>query len=266
MRGSRLAACLAALLPAFVGCSVADLAAEDALRATARVYRGSVSGTGFFVDAGEKGGPPRLLLATAAHVFENIPGPECTVALRVRAADGTFSRKELTLAIREGEKRLWTRHPDADVAAIPITPPAGVDLKPFPYRRVADESWAATGKLRVGQDVVVPCFPAKLEANPAGWPVLRKGSVASHPLTPLSAAKTMLVDYSHFGGDSGSPVVTVGPEGPAVVAVVVAMQRQTDRVTMPFEERTVHTPLGLAVTVPSPFLRQAVDSLLKARP
>jgi hypothetical protein len=45
-----------------------------------------------------------------------------------------------------------------------------------------------------------------------------------------------------------------------VLGVVVAMQRQTDRVTSPFEEKTVHTPLGLAITVPSTLLRETIES------
>jgi len=39
----------------------------------------------------------------------------------------------------------------------------------------------------------------------------------------------------------------------------VAMQRQTDRVTSPFEEKTIHTPLGLAITVPSTLVHETID-------
>ena len=90
--------------------------------------------------------------------------------------------------------------------------------------------------------------------------MLRTGAIASHPLAPAAALDRIFVDYAHYAGDSGAAVVTDdGSAGPLVAGVVVAMQRQTDRVTSPFEEKTVHTPLGLAITVPSPLLRETID-------
>lgn len=235
-----------------------DSAAEWAMRATFRIFEGTRSGTGFIVSVGD-----RLVLVTAAHVLAEMKGPECTLVLRAQAEGGAFARREVTLRIREGEKPLWVRHPDVDAAALFVTLPEGVDLKPFDYGQLADARPAAEGKIRVGLEVFVPCFPARLEANPAGWPVLRRGSIATHPLVPLAAAKTILVDYSEFGGDSGAPVVIQNGAEPLVVGLVIAMQRQTDKSSTPFEERTVHTPLGLAVVVQSPLVRGTVEMLLK---
>jgi hypothetical protein len=190
-------------------------------------------------------------------------GSVCTVVVRAQGKSGTLVRKEITVPLRDGAKPLWTRHPEMDVAAISVDVPEGIDLKPFAYRQVADEKWAADRKLCVGQEVRIPCFPAQLEANEAGWPVLRTGWIATHPLTPLASAKTMLVDYAQFGGDSGAPVVACEGQEPVVVGLVFAMQRQTDKISMPFEERTVHTPLGLAIAVQSPLLRETIDRLLE---
>ena len=39
------------------------------------------------------------------------------------------------------------------------------------------------------------------------------------------------------------------------------MQRQTDRMSLPFEERTTHTPLGLAIVVPASVIRETIDLL-----
>ena len=242
-----------------------DSPAEDALRATFRINKGASSGTGFIVAVGDRTAPAtrRHVLVTAAHAFENMKAADCTIVLRAQGKGGALVRKEITVPIREGQKPLWVRHPEMDVAAIFIAVPDGVDMKPFEYRQLADASWAADRKIRVGQKVYIPCFPARLEANPAGWPILRSGSIATHPLTPLAAAKTILVDYPEFGGDSGAPVVTCDGKEPVVVGLVAAMQRQTDKSTTPFEERTVHTPLGLAIVVQSPFLRETVDLLVK---
>ena len=233
---------------------------EDALRATVRIFSGSESGTGFFVVvADEDGTSERHLLVTAAHVFNNTEGDKCTVVFRAPRNEGRFIRMEAELAIRDGEKQLWLSHPEVDVAVIAMDLLDGIDIKAFRYDQIGPASFAEDRKIRVGQDVCIPCFPAKTEGNSAGWPVLRRGSIATHPLTPLAEAKTMFVDYSHFGGDSGAPVVaSIGDEA-IVVGLVIAMQRQTDRSVMPLEERTVHTSLSLAIAVQSPFVRETID-------
>src|SRR5262249_55559828 len=133
--------------------------------------------------------------------------------------------------------------------------------------QIADEAAFKAKQVRVGQDAWIPCFPARLESNPAGWPILRRGSIASHPLAPTKAQKTFLLDYSAFGGDSGAPVVVLtdvkrgqGKEQrPLVVGLVFGMNRQTDKATLPFEERIMHTPLALAVVVHAPFIRETID-------
>jgi hypothetical protein len=226
-------------------------AIEDALRATVRITKGQVSGTGFFVEA-KDGGGRRTFLVTAAHVFNDMPGPSCTLVLRAKSNNG-YVRKETDLQIRTGDKPLWTRHPELDAAAIEVTLPTDCDFKPLPIDAIA--SPANMERLPAGQDLFVPCFPAKLESNSAGWPILRKASLASYPLAGQS---TMFVDYSHFSGDSGAPVVTVTKEGLRVVGLIFAMERQTDKTVAPFEERTLHTPLGLAVAVQAPQLHEVI--------
>lgn len=232
-----------------------------ALEGTARVYKGQTSGTAFIVSV-KDGGKTHSLLVTAAHLFEQIQGKDCTLVLREKSGN-TFKRLEVTVPVLDGEKKRWMRHPDVDVAAMEVELPAGANVTPFGYEKIADAKWAEGATTRAGSDVFVPCFPAKLEANESGWPVLRRGTIASHPLTPLTQAKTMLVDYTHFGGDSGAPVVVCDGDEPLVVGLVIAMQRQTDRTTSPFEERTVHTPLGLAIAVQAPLIRETVEALLR---
>jgi hypothetical protein len=43
---------------------------------------------------------------------------------------------------------------------------------------------------------------------------------------------------------------------PVVIGVVIGMMRQTDVVKIPFEERVVHTPIGLAMAVHSAFVKE----------
>lgn len=239
-----------------------DDAAENALRATVRLSGGGASGTGFFVAIGEGDGA-KTVLVSAAHVFDDMKAAECTLVLRRREDDGQYKREEMQLTIRKDDKPLWKRHNEGDVAAMEMKLPPGTDIKPLVLDQVADEKFAADRKIRVAKEVFIPCFPVGLESNSIGWPILRRGSIASHPLTPLKSAKTMFVDFSTFGGDSGSPVMLCEGDRPIVVGVVSSMQRQSDRTIMPFEERTVHTPLGLSVVVQSPLVRETIEMLEK---
>ena len=197
---------------------------------------------------------------TAAHVLEKAKGETAVLVYRKASPDGSLARAAAKLRIREGGNPRWQRHPTADVAAMPVTAPEGAGA--FELSRVADADVFDEKKLRVAQDVWIPCYPAGTEGNEAGWPVLRHGTVATHPLRPAKGLKKFFVDFSTFGGDSGAPVLArVGPAGeakPTVVGLVLAMQRQTDRVKMPFEERVMHTPLGLCVVAPATLLREII--------
>lgn len=237
--------------------------AVEALRATVRLTDGQNGGTGFIVASDKKEGTNQLLLVTAAHVLKKMSSPTCTLVLRACSEKGEFVRKEMPLTLRDGEKPRWVNHPEMDVAVMAVTLSKDIALQPFGAEQIATSAFAEDGRLHVGQDVFIPCFPAKTEANAAGWPILRKGMVATYPLHPLNKAKTFFVDYSHFGGDSGSPVVGWIDKKPIVVGLVISMQRQEDRVTTPFEEKTVYMPLGLAVAVQAPFIRETIDLWFK---
>ncbi len=254
-------ACAAVLLLSAAVAPAADDACLAALRATIRLHGGGKSGTAFAVAVpAAEDRPAAVVLVSAAHTFENMQGETATAVLRAAAGAG-WERRDTPVAIRSGKTPNWVRHPKADVAILPWTVPAGVDLQPFPLESVASAGDFDAGRVAVGQRVRVACFPAQTEANAAGWPVLRTGSIASHPLTPAATLERLFLDYAHYGGDSGSAVVVDEPAAAGrVIGVVVAMQRQTDRVTSPFEEKTVHTPLGLAITVPSPLLHETIEA------
>ncbi len=260
-------------LTAFVVCSSPALADSDALaalNASFRIAGGESSGTGFAVAMPSADKDVKaVVLVTAAHTFAEMKQESCQLVLREKQEDGRYIRKEQTVPIRAGKRPKWRKHPDLDIAVLPITLPDNVAITPFSLDQIADASLLKSDQIRVGQPCVVPCFPAKLEANGAGWPVLRRGYVASYPLHPVAKGKTFLLDYSGFGGDSGAPVVTrpilsgenAKPALPTVVGIVVGMQRQTDKTTIPFEERTVHHPLGLGICIHAHFIRETIALL-----
>jgi hypothetical protein len=270
MRRVQVLVLVAALATCFsLACCRASYATDDPIErtmsATLRVLVGGQSATAFLVqiDPAEERGTPRLVLVTAGHAFDSPDRLECKLVLRHRQEDGSYERSEFPVALRRDGKALWKKHPDFDVAALPIELPEGAEAAPFSLDQIADERALTDKKVRVGQDVWVPCYPAGLEGNPAGWPLLRKGSIASHPLVPVSWAKMLAVDMTVFGGDSGAPVVAVVNDAPLISGMVIGMHRQTDKSTLPYEEKIIHTPMGVAIAVQAPFIRQTIDLLGK---
>jgi hypothetical protein len=255
---------LAVVMMVLLGSGTSRLRAEDPiedlLSATFRIADRDRSGTCFLVQSTVEGKPPLLALVTAAHVLEQM-GPEGEWIARSELPEGQFARTVVKVKLREGDKPLWKRHPELDIAALKVDKPEGLAAKPFSLDQLADEQRVKDRHVRVGQEAWIPCYPAKLEANDSGWPVLRRGSIASYPLTPAAKAKTMLIDYSAFGGDSGAPVVVVQEGRPLVAGLVLGMHRQTDRAVLPFEERIMHTPLGISMAVQASFVRETIALL-----
>jgi hypothetical protein len=90
--------------------------------------------------------------------------------------------------------------------------------------------------------------------------VARNGILASHPIQPVAEYHTFLVDFTTFDGDSGGPVLTRGTNGhPLVVGMVLAHMRHDERITLEYEERTIHHPLGLGTAVQARFIRETVE-------
>lgn len=256
--------CVLSLLLVLLNCewslARAEEPLEDIMSAAFRLTNNERSGTCFLVRTnGVDETPPRIALVTAAHVLDQMGGEAEWIA-RIES-DGQIVRRPIKLKLREGDKPLWKRHIELDVAALPVELPERAAVKPFLLKQIADELRVKDRQVRVGQEAWIPCYPAKLEANEGGWPVLRRGSIASHPLFPAKSAKTMLLDYTAFGGDSGAPVVVLHDDKPLVVGLVLGMHRQTDRSVLPFEERTTHTPLGLSIVVQASFVRETIELL-----
>ena len=263
LRNSLLLSILCLFFRSLIGQEcLANDAIEGLLAATFRLTDGEHSGTGFLVTDPSVTNPEsktnEVILVTAKHVFEQMNGTKCDLILRTKIGEDEFVRLSVTIDIRDGDQRLWLQHPDVDVATLKIDLPKNASAKPIPFERLADESKLKDRTVRVGQETWIACFPAKLEANEAGWPVLRKGTIASYPLKPARTTKTFLVDYNVFGGDSGAPVAVIVDEKILLVGVASSMHRQTDRTTLPFEERVVHFPLGISIVVHAEFLRETI--------
>jgi hypothetical protein len=271
------------------------------VHATVKLFHPRSTATGFLValpDSAEKK-PGQCIVVTAKHVFEQAVGETMILVLRKKEPDGAYSRRDHTIPIREKEKPLWAAHSTADVAALLVTLPDNTSLVPLPYNALADEAALRRAKLSVGGRLLTACYPARFEANAAGFPVTRNGGIASFPLWPVAKHPVFLLDVTAFAGDSGGPVYWVPPhteatEGeasvrslgiqpttsdpaneekgsqnvrseqlPLVVGVVSGQVRNDEKIQTLYEERVAHYPLGISVVVHSQQAREAIESLLK---
>ena len=110
--------------------------------------------------------------------------------------------------MRDGGKPLWYRHPEADVAAM-IVPLPEEFLRQhdwLPEMLLAGDDRFREREITAGDELMCLGYPLGLESNPAGFPILRSGRIASFPITPSTVAKSFLFDIPVYGGNSGGPV------------------------------------------------------------
>lgn len=230
-----------------------------AIGATFKIWNKDSAGTCFLVsqDATSRDKHREYILITANHALEKMSGDVCRLIMRTRTDSG-YKREEVGLPIRSNGKQLWHRHPTADVAAFKVSLSDRFAITPIKMNQILKTESAAT--LNTADKVWVPGYPAKLEANQYGFPVLRSGTVASFPVS--MADKTWLLAANTFAGDSGAPVIKNAGEKPdplTLVGIVIGMHRETTKTVSQIEERTVHRPLGLAIVVHSNTIRQTIE-------
>lgn len=188
--------------------SVIDLMESTVRIEQAKENGAKIVGTGFVVLTTDEDGAPRTVLITAAHVFWDMVRDKVTVNFRERGTDGVWRPDPVSVRIRNAKgNALWTSHPTQDVAAIEL--PAGVSPKALPARELPGERALEALGVDPGDEMMVLGYPRGLSANPAGFPILRSGRVASYPLSPAEKYPTYMLDFSVFAGNSGGPVYVV---------------------------------------------------------
>ena len=208
-----------------------------------------------------------LYLVTAAHVFDGVKGDTAIVVLRARQDDGSYQRRDYTIAVRRDGKALWVRHATEDVAVLQLSEPPPVPVAALPLSATADEAGLTAAGLHLCSPLFVLTYPQRFEANDAGFAVARPGIIASHPFLPIRAYHTYLADFTTFGGDSGGPVFVAGTHGhPLLIGIVLAQFRHDERVTMEYEERSIHHPLGLGSVLHAQFVRDTIERAAKQDP
>ena len=169
-------------------------------------------GTGFLIRETGPDGQPRIILVTAHHVLQKMPGLDARIGYRFSNADGSWSYAPQTLRIRDrGGRELWTKHPARDVAAIAVIAPAAFAKAAIPVDYLAADDTFSKYRVGAGDEMMALGFPRGLAANQAGFPILRSGRVASFPIVPAKIFPTFLLDFSVFPGNSGGPVFMNAP-------------------------------------------------------
>jgi hypothetical protein len=243
------------------------------MRATVKVSHDKSTGTGFVLCRPSRREARRqFVLVTAAHVFEHIPGDEATVFFRTRESEGVYRKVPLKVVIRKDGKPRWTRHPSEDVAALVIVPPDRADLPALPTDLLAGDGELKRYHVHPGDMVACLGYPHRVEANEAGFPVLRSGPVASFPLLPTRVNKTFLLSANTFEGDSGGPVYLARPkrgvsgeekkeEVRLILGLVTGQHFLDEEMKMVYGETRLRHRLGLAIVVQASFIRETVERL-----
>lgn len=215
-------------------------------------------GTGFLIQDPTPDGKPRVVLVTANHVFEKMPGDKATIGYRIENADGSWRFAPESITIRKAGHALWTHHGDRDVAAITITAPDAFAKAAIPMNWLAGDDTFNKFQFGPGDELMALGFPQGLSSNPAGFPILRSGRVASYPLSPSKAFPTFLLDFNVFPGNSGGPVYTAGnlhrrdgvtnEDQPFVAGMLtqeVELNSQTLQIGIVTQARYIRETLGL---------------------
>lgn len=180
------------------------------MKSTFKLSESGSEGTCFIIGRPMKDNPERahFVLVTAAHVLENIRGDKVIIHLRKKEKD-TYKRIQHSLAIRNKGKALWTKHSQADVAAMYVSLPKDVDIAILPLKFLASDDTLRKFEIRPGDRLFALGFPLGQESNEAGFPILRTGIIASYPILPTKETKHLLFDFEVFKGNSGGPVFMI---------------------------------------------------------
>lgn len=233
----------------------------DMMRATVKLRHDSSTAAGFVLRQSrpQDQGGTRSVLITAAHVLEKTKGAETTLVYRVREGEGIYKKQTIPLAIRKDDKPLWTKHSTEDVAVMPVVIPDGADLSELSVDALANDDLLRQHKIHPGQTIACLGYPHKVEANEAGFPILRIGAIASYPLIPSMTNKTFLFSANTFEGDSGGPIYHA--ETGLILGLMHGQHFLDEEMVLIYGTSKLRHRLGLGIVVQSASIRQTLEQL-----
>jgi hypothetical protein len=140
-------------------------------------------------------------------VLEAIVRPD-TLRLLFNTRVMDFGKQPWDVKIRdENDEPLWYTHPvrgrRSDVVALPLAISANdPDVNMYPINTIRSDADLA---VRIGMDVFILGYP--FGSPPPGFPVWKRGSIASEPELTRMGTGYMLVDTASRPGMSGAPVI-----------------------------------------------------------
>jgi hypothetical protein len=215
----------------------------------------------------------RYVLITAAHVLQEMQGDTAVLDLRRKTDTGDWVRLPVPIPIRGNGQSLWTKHPDADVAVMYIRIPDVVSIPLVSTSVLADDEVLSRFEIHPGDELECLGYPLGLEANDAGFPILRSGKIASYPLLPTSKTKNFLFDFRIFKGNSGGPVyftqsnrfykgaMHLGETIGIIIGLVTEEKVLSEQITGPYSAEFRQLQLGLAVVVHAALIKEAINML-----
>jgi len=243
------------------------------MRSTFKIQGEGSVGTAFILGKPIKDKPGRAyyVLITAAHVLEKMKGKKAVLFLRKKRGS-SFEKISWSIPIRKENQNLWVKHPEADVSAMYVNLPTNIDIALLTIDMLADDSIFKKYEIHPGDELFCLGYPLTLEANPAGFPILRSGKIASYPIIPSKETKYFLFDFEIFPGNSGGPVyfvqsgrmigraMTVGTI--QFIAGLVSQEHiATEKIKSLYEEQMIKHPLALAKVIHASFIKETIELL-----
>ncbi len=210
------------------------------------------------------------VLFTAAHVLEDMQGEFATITYR-SFSHSDFGRLEDTIRIRNGNTSLWIKHPEVDIAAMPIGIPIDADMCTVKTSLLATDSLLEEFCIHPGDELCVLGYPYGKASNNSGFPVLRSGRIASYPIYPTSDHPSFFLDFEVYPGNSGGPVylcsenrVYNGATHAGIVQMLMGIVTKRAEIEYVINEDTIGTDtlmenINLAVVIHAKYMRELVD-------
>jgi hypothetical protein len=214
------------------------------------------------------------LLITANHVLTNISGTNAVVDFRTKDALGVWHKSPVFIRIRNETTNLWVADTNKDIAAIGVAIPTNVFPNPWvSTTMLATQDNLEHFEIHPGDELCCLGYPLGFEANSAGFPILRTGTIGLYPLTPLHDYPNFLFNFSVCGGNSGGPVYFVGQNRTYggtvhfnetehfIMGVVLSEITQKTYTETLREKRETETPYEISVVVNAQFIKELIDSI-----
>lgn len=191
------------------------------VRIECQLQDGSTStGTAFFFtyQIDEKRHLP--LLITNKHVISGATIGQFHVHEAMTDNPNEPAPRSFVITLNNFEQR-WFMHPDplVDFCVMPFEPlrqqaqTMGKAVFNCPLPDAIIPNQAALENLAALEDVVMVGYPIGLWDSTNNFPILRRGSTASHPATNFQGKEQGVVDMACFPGSSGSPILIMNEGG-----------------------------------------------------